>query len=103
VVLQRPQERPADQKLPGVKLVLETGPIFCHAEGLGRADVQELPRVVPLVDRLVHVYALVALEPNERRFQDAREDLSHLRLADPGLAFQKERAAELESEEDRGG
>src|SRR3954447_21686916 len=103
VVLERLQERPAHQKLPGVELVLEAGPVLGHAKGLCRADVQELPRVVPLVDRLVHVYALVALEPDERRFEDAREYLRHLRLADPGLAFQEERAAELEGEEDRGG
>ena len=97
------KQRPADQELPGVELVLEAGPIFGHSQGLCGADVQELPRVVPLVDRLVNVYALVALQPDEGRVQDAREHLRHLRLADPGLAFQKQRAAELEGEEDGGG
>src|ERR671911_720869 len=100
VMLQRREQRSADQKLPGVELVFEAGPVFGHAQGLRGADVQELPGVVPLVDRLVHVYALVALEPDERRVQDTREHLRHLRLADPGFAFQKKRAAELEGEED---
>ena len=93
VVLQRLQQRPADQELPGVELVLEAGPVFGHSQGLCGADVQELPRVVPLVDRLVNVYALVALEPNEGRIKDARQHLRHFRLADPGFAFQKKRAA----------
>src|SRR5918997_2322336 len=103
LVLQRREQRPADQKLPGVELVLEAGPVFGRSQGLGGADVQELPGVVPLVDRLVHVDALVALEPDKGRVQHARQHLRHLRLADPGLALQKERAAQLEGEKDGGG
>ena len=83
------KQRPADQELPGVQLVLEAGPVFGHAQRLRGADVQELPRVVPLVDRLIYVYALVALEADQGRVQDARQHLRHLGLADPGFAFQK--------------
>ena len=65
--------------------------------------MEELAGVVPLVDGLVDVYALVALEADERRIEDAREDLGDLGLADPGLAFEEQRTSELEGEEDRGG
>src|ERR671921_73277 len=101
-MLQRLQERTADQKLAVVEVALDAFLIFA-TEGLGGADVEELSGVVPLVDRLVDVYALVALETDERCLEDAGEDFGDLGLADPRLAFQEQRPSELEGEEDRGG
>src|SRR3712207_9035856 len=56
-----------------------------------------LPILVPLVDGLIDIYALVALQPNQRRLQQAREDLRHLGLANPGFAFQEKRPADRKS------
>jgi hypothetical protein len=51
--------------------------------------VEELARVVPLVDGLVDVYALVALQADERRLEDAGENFGDLGLTGPRLAFEE--------------
>src|SRR5215204_4332641 len=101
-VLQRLQERTAYQELAVVEVALDAFLIFT-SEGFGGADVEELAGVVPFVDGLVDVYALVALETDKWCLQDAGEDFGDLGLAYPRLAFQKQRPSELEGEEDRGG
>src|SRR5215203_1787070 len=101
-VLKRLQQRTADKELAVVEVALDAFPIFA-AEGFGGADVEELARVVPLVDSLVDVYALVALQADERRLEDAGENLGDLGFADTRLAFEEQRPSELEGEEDRGG
>src|SRR5215211_9351276 len=100
-MLQGLQKRSADEELAIVEIPLEALRVVFRSERLGRSDVEELPRVVPLVDGLVDVYALVALEAYEGRIEDAGEDLGDLRLADPGLALEKERLPELEGQKDR--
>ena len=58
-----------------------------------RADLQHLARVVPLVEGLVGVDALVALQADERR-RAPGERLRHLGLADADLALEEERSSE---------
>src|ERR687889_1609628 len=101
-MLQRLQQRTAYQELAVVEVALDAFPIFA-AEGFGGANVEELAGVVPLVDCLVDVYALVALQADERRLEDAGENFGDLGLADPCLAFQEQWPSKLEGEEDRGG
>src|SRR5215204_5776607 len=101
-VLQRLQERTAYQELAVVEVALDAFLIFT-SEGFGGADVEELAGVVPFVDGLVDVYALVALEADERGFEDAGENFGDLGLADPRLAFQEQWPPQPEGEEDRGG
>ena len=74
--------------------------LFCVAARFEQPDLEHLARVVPLVDRRVDVEALVALEADEPGTERRGEDLGELRLADAGLAFEEQRAAELEREED---
>ena len=71
------------------------------AARLEQPDLEHLARVVPLVDRGVDVEALVALEPDEPRAEARREDLGELRLADAGLALEKQGPPEPEPEEHR--
>ena len=71
------------------------------AAGLGRPQVQELAAVVPVVDGLGGVDALVALQPDELAAGPGGEDLGHLGLADAGLALQQQRAAQGHGQEDR--
>ena len=69
------------------------------ATGLEQADLEHLPRVVPLVDRGVDVEALVALQPDEARPEAGGEHLRELGLADARLAFEQQRTAKLQRQE----
>src|SRR5215204_274403 len=101
-MLQRLQQRTAGKELAIVEVALDAFPIFA-AESFGGPNVEELACVVPLVDGLVDVYALVALQADERRLEDAGENFGDLGLTDPSLAFEEQRPSELDGEEDRGG
>src|SRR5688572_9621501 len=68
-----------------------------------QADLEDLPRVVPLVDRALEIEPLVALEADQRAIEHRRQHLGDLGLADAGLALEEERLAEAEREEDGGG
>ena len=62
--LDRLEQRPADQELGPEQLLLADRAL------LRRADVQQLARVVPLVDRVRDVEPLVALEPDQPRSRE---------------------------------
>jgi hypothetical protein len=98
--IDRLQQRPLDQEGLAVQLAPRGGAIQ-RSRGLEHAQLHELPCVVPLVDRVRDVEALVALQPDEvgveRRGQRARE----CRLADAGFALEEERTAETERQEAR--
>ena len=64
------------------------------ALGLGRADGHQLARVVPVVQGLGRVDALVALQTDEPAIHHLRQDLCDLGLADAGLALQQQRPVE---------
>ena len=64
--LDRLQQRPRDQELAPEELGLG------DRAGLGRADVQQLPRVVPLVDGVGDIEPLVALEADQPGVERAR-------------------------------
>jgi hypothetical protein len=68
--------------------------------GLHRPEVEELPGVVPLVDGLGGVDALVALEAEEVAARPPGEDLGHLGLADAGLPLEEQRPAQAQGQED---
>jgi hypothetical protein len=67
------------------------------------ADLQHLPRVVPLVQSLVGVDALVALQPDELAPEHGRERLGDLGLADADLALDQNRTPQRQRDEQRGG
>ena len=64
----------------------------------GQPDGQQLPLVVPVVERLAGGQPLVALQPHQRRIQHGRERLRRGGLADAGLPFQQQWAAERHGE-----
>src|SRR5690606_37956162 len=70
---------------------------------LGQPDRQQLPRVVPLVQRLGRGEPLVALQPDQRRVQRGGQCLGRLGLPDAGLALQQDRLAQPYRQEQRGG
>ena len=88
VVLERLEQRAAQQEAPREQLALVDA-------ALGGAQREELARVVPVVERLVDVDALVALQADEARAGRAGERLGDLRLAHARLALDEQRQAEL--------
>ena len=77
----------------------ELGPeqlLLAHRPFLRGADVQELARVVPLVDGVRDVEALVALEADQPRAEHAGERLGRLGLPDARLALEQHRLLERE-------
>ena len=62
--------------------------------------MQQLARVVPLVDGVRDVEALVALQADQPGAERARERLGQLGLADPGLALQQQRLLDRQRQEE---
>ena len=96
VGLERLEQRAAQQEAPRVQLALVDA-------ALGRAHGHELARVVPVVEGVVDVDALVALQADEPRAGGRGQRLGHLGLAHAGLALDQQRLAQLGGQEDRGG
>ena len=92
------QQRPLDEELGPVQL----GRLAVGVERalLQRPGVEQLARVVPLVERLAGVDALVALQADQPGLQDPRQRARDLGLADPRLALEQQRPAQPEGEED---
>jgi hypothetical protein len=95
-VLDRLQQRPAQQEAAREQLALVDA-------ALGGAEREQLARVVPVVQRLVDVDALVALQADQLRARRERERLRNLGLPDAGLALDEQRQAQLGGQEDRRG
>ena len=66
---------------------------------LGQPDRQQLPLVVPFVERLAGGEPLVALQPDQRCLQRAGQRLRGGGLADPRLALQQQGPAEAQGQE----
>ncbi len=96
----RTQERTLEQIFAGKDGLLELRGIA--APVLRHPQPQHLAGVVPLVEGRVDVEPLVALEPDELRIQQARENLGELGLPDAGIPFDQERLAHLPGEKHRG-
>ena len=95
VGVDRLEQRTPDQELGAEELVLRDRPL------LRRADVEQLARVVPLVDGVGDVEALVALQPDQPRAERRRERLRRLGLPHARLALEEHRLLEREREEER--
>jgi hypothetical protein len=93
----RLQQRAADQVLRPEQLALVDGAL------LGRAQVQQLARVVPLVHGVRDVEALVALQADQPSAGGRGEGLRELGLAHAGLALEQQRLADGERDEQRRG
>ena len=64
-MLERAQQRPADQIVGTEQLVL----VQRLPAGLGEPDAEQLPGIVPLVQSLRRVDSLVALQPDQRTYR----------------------------------
>ncbi|MCY1531546.1 hypothetical protein D9M68_667750 [compost metagenome] len=77
--------------------------VACRPGGFGRAHVQQLRGVVPFIERLALLHAVVALQAQQLAVQGRRQRLGQLGLADARLAFEQQRTLQLEREEYRSG
>ena len=96
LVLQRLQQRPPQQELGPEQLARRRA-------RLGRPDREQLALVVPVVDRVVEVDALVALQPDQLGAGRGRQRARDLGLAHARLALQQQRLLEREREIGGGG
>ena len=92
----RAHQRPCEQELLAEDVLLHRLPASVRGLGL---DPQELLAVVPLVQRLRLVQALVALQPHELAVEIQRERLRELGLADARRPLDEHGLAELGREE----
>jgi hypothetical protein len=92
--LQRLQQRPAQQKPPCKQLALVDA-------ALGGAQRQQLTGIVPVIDGVVQVDALVALQPDKPRVGRRRQRAGDLGLADAGLTLEQQRLAQRDGERHR--
>jgi hypothetical protein len=92
------QQRTLQQHLPRIQALGGFGAIADRAR-FSQANMQQLSTHVPLVGRLRHIQALIALQPNQGRVHALRQHLGQLGLADAGLALQKERSTQLHRQE----
>ena len=96
------QQRPLDQERIAIELLSRRGPVDA-AGGFEDLQLENLARVVPLVDGMSDVETLVALQSDQVGVEGRRHRRGERRLADAGLALEKERALQLEREEQRHG
>ena len=95
-VAQRLQQRHLDQEFRRVEI---GGADFAAA--LGDAHMQQLARMVPVVERLRRVDALIALQADRLAAEDLGQPVGDLGLADARRAFEQQRLAELERQVER--
>jgi hypothetical protein len=96
------EQRPLDQKGIGEQLTLGRSWIQ-RVRAFEQSNLEDLPRVVPLVDGVADVEALVALQADQLGVERGREDFRHFGLADPGLAFEEQRPLQAQREIGRDG
>ena len=104
--LERVEERPSQQEALGVEGLRLGGSTLLgrvRSDGTSCAQVQQLARVVPVVERVVEVDALVALEPDQARAGGGGERLADLGLAHSRLTLEQQRLLERDREEDGDG
>ena len=96
----RLQQRAGEQELVGEDVVVDLAPRVRVPVGL---DAQQLLLVVPLVQRLGLVEALVALQADQAGAGHLGHRLGELRLARAGRALDEHRLAEPVGQEDDAG
>jgi hypothetical protein len=97
-VVDRGQQRPGQEVVRAEQVGLLDG----RALRLGQSDREQLPRVVPLVERLGRGEPLVALQPQQHGVECGRQRLGRLRLADSRLTLEQQRLPHAYGQEQRG-
>ena len=88
------KQGPAQEEFRPEKLGLG----WALAARLEQPDVKHLAGVVPIVDGVMDIQPLVALEADQCRAEQVRHRLGHLRLSHAGFPFEKDGARQLLAE-----
>ena len=91
--LQHLEQRPRDQEAIVVDVDLALA---------GLADGEKLALIVPFVERVRGIDALIALQPHQLAARSGGDHLRGFGLADARRAFEQQRLAEPDRQEDRG-
>ncbi|CAB5011544.1 unannotated protein [freshwater metagenome] len=104
-ILHGAQQRAPHQEAFGVEVALDLVDldVLGLARGLDGPKVQQLLAVVPLVNGLCDVDALVALQADQLAARPCREHLGHFGLADTGFTFEQQRPPQPQRQEDHRG
>ena len=98
--IDRLQQRALDQEGIAIELAMR----LVAAQLAGRvedAQLEQLARVVPLVDGVADVEAFVALQANQVGVERGGNRCRQRGLADAGLALEEQRASETQGQEQR--
>ena len=96
-MLDRLEQRAPLQEL-AAEQVVDRPPRIERRRRLQGADVEQLAGVIPVVEGVGDVDALVALQPDQAAAGHERERLGRLGLPHPGLALEQHRLLERERE-----
>ena len=98
--IDRLQQRPLDQEGIAIELAMRLFAVQL-AGRVEDAQLEQLARVVPLVDGVADVEAFVALQANQIGVERGGNRAGERGLADAGLALEKQRASEAQGQEQR--
>ena len=97
------QKRTGNEVAVLVHLPLRRAHVGSAALGFSGTQVQQLRSVVPFVQRLALLHAVVALQANQHPLQRTGQCLRQGRLAHAGLPLQQQRPLQLERKKHGGG
>jgi hypothetical protein len=100
--IDRLQQRPFDQEGFAVQIPPQLI-LIDRAAGFPYPQLENLPRVVPFVDRVRDVEPFIALEPDQIGVERRRDGRRKRGLADAGFTFEEERAVQAQRQEDGNG
>ena len=81
--------------------MLSTEARSCPSTRLYEANGKHLAGIVPLVQGVIGVEALVALQPDQFRVQDLGQHLGHFRFPHPSFSFEEQGTGQAVGEVDR--
>jgi len=100
--IDRLQQRPLDQEAFAVQIPPRLV-LIDRAAGFPYPQLENLPRIVPLVDRVRDVEPFIALEPDQIGVERRGDGGRQRGLADAGFTFEEERAMQAQRQEDGNG
>ena len=102
LALQRLQHRAADQ-ISGREDIVFHPVTVGNTGSFGKAYLQHLRRIVPLIDGRCDIKAFIALQTDQRPVERGCQHLGDLGLADTGLALEEERPLHAKGKEENRG
>ena len=94
------EQRPLNQERFAVEFAVRARAIE-RVRGIENPQLQQLPRIIPLVKRMADVQPFIALKTNQIGAERRGRSGSERRLTDAGFTFEKERPIETKRQKQR--